>query len=63
MFIDEFSNLRESIAHTTSNLLIVGDFNYHVDEITSDSRARDFMLMIDSFGLDQHVFLPHSCSS
>ena len=35
-------------------LLIVGDFNYHVDDI-SDSEACSFTNLIDSFGFIQHV--------
>ena len=35
-------------------LLIVGDFNYHVED-TSDSEACSFNTLIDSFGLIQHV--------
>ena len=35
-------------------LLIVGDFNYHVED-TSDSEACRFNNVIDSFRLTQHV--------
>ena len=35
-------------------LLIVGDFNYHVED-TSDSEAISFNTLIGSFGLIQHV--------
>ena len=42
---------------TLNNLLIVGDFNYHVNN-TVDSHARALLGTLDSCGLTQHVHLP-----
>ena len=37
--------------------MIAGDFNFHVDNIT-DKTSQDFLGLIDSFNLKQHVFSP-----
>ncbi|KAJ8034276.1 hypothetical protein HOLleu_21042 [Holothuria leucospilota] len=54
MFFSEFSVLLESIAIFRGELLILGDFNFHVD-IPNDREASCFMDLLDSAGFQQHV--------
>ena len=53
-FLTEFADYLGYIVTTPGMLLIVGDFNYHVED-TSDSEACSVNTLIDSFGLIQHV--------
>ena len=53
MFIKDFSSFMES-AGVTKNLLLLGDFNVHVDDVT-DYDAKRFIRLLDSCGLHQHV--------
>jgi len=55
-FFDEFSNLLEKLAITPSKLLILGDFNFHVD--TTDPTAVRFINLLESFNLTQLVTVP-----
>ena len=55
-FFDEFSTYLESIVMSPEPLLIVGNFNFHVD-IPTDPNALRF-LELSSMGLDQHVDKP-----
>lgn len=62
LFLEEFSKLLE---HITADLqhkrsLIVGDFNIHVD-ISNDATARQFLDLLDSFDLVQHVSELNTC--
>jgi hypothetical protein len=54
MFMDEFSAFISDILTAKENLLILGDFNFHVDDAAC-SKAKQFIKLIDSFCLDQHV--------
>lgn len=56
-FLDEFSDLLDSIVVSSACLLIVGDFNFHVDS-TTDSSAANFLHLIASYGLCQYVSSP-----
>lgn len=56
-FLKEFSTYMESVLHTAGHLLIVGDFNIHVDDST-DCEAAKFTDLIFSLGLKQHVQEP-----
>ena len=56
-FIADFSSLLESLASSPSELIILGDFNIHVD-VPSDSLASSFRCLLDSFSLSQHVVSP-----
>jgi len=56
-FLDEFSDLLELVSVSSGKLLIVGDFNIHVDD-PSCSVARKFLSLLDTFGLTQHVNFP-----
>jgi hypothetical protein len=53
-FIDEFASLLEFLVHSPGILLIVGDFNIHVDD-KSCQLGQSFHSLIDSFDLQQHV--------
>ena len=54
LFLDEFGAYLEQLALTAGQLLIAGDFNVHVDDSTS-AEARQFLSLIDSFELHQHI--------
>ena len=55
-FFDEFSILLEKLATASGELLMIGDFNFHVESDKSD--AVRFMSMLDNYGLKQHVDQP-----
>ena len=42
LFWDEFSSLLEEVVVSTSEFLLLGDFNFHIDD-TSDIHAKQFM--------------------
>lgn len=50
LFYDEFSSLLEQLAVSPENFVIVGDFNFHVDD-HSDIQARRFLALLDNFDL------------
>ena len=52
IFFQEFGTFLEDITSTPGRLLITGDFNFHVDDLT-DREASIFMDMITSAGLTQ----------
>ena len=54
-FFEPFQSLLEDIHHTTENLVIIGDFNFHLETTCSNSKAFDSF--IDSFDLIQKVNL------
>jgi hypothetical protein len=56
-FLRDFSFVLELLSVTRDELLIVGDFNLHVDE-EHDLYGCSFMSLIDSFGLQQDVVGP-----
>ena len=56
-FISEFSSVLENLASTSSELLITGDFNYHVD-CTSDPTVSQFLSLLDAFDLTQLITFP-----
>ena len=53
-FQAEFADYLGNIVTAPGMLLIVGDFNYHVED-TSDSEACSFTNLIESLGFIQHV--------
>ena len=57
VFLEEFSVYLESVIISSEPLLIVGDFNLHVN-IPSDPNASKFLASLSSMGLDQHVDKP-----
>ena len=54
LFYEEFSKLIEQTAVTPGGLLIVGDFNLHVDD-GDDFQARRFVDILESYNLKQYV--------
>lgn len=56
-FLNEFSDYLSLLAPTTKNLLLVGDFNIHIND-SSDRHAQEFLSLISSFGLVQHITEP-----
>ena len=56
-FLDEFSTLLEELIVCSDELLIMGDFNLHIDD-TENIQAVRFITILDSFGLKQHVVSP-----
>ena len=53
-FVSEFTSYLESIILSTEPILIVGDFNLHVD-VAGDAVAGDFLDILESMDLEQHV--------
>ena len=49
-------NVPSDIHHTTENLVIIGDFNFHIESTSSNSKT--FNSLIDSFDLTQKVNFP-----
>lgn len=54
LFIEEFSTLLEILSTYPGRILIVGDFNIHVDDPLNPAAAK-FLCLIESFDLLQHV--------
>ena len=50
IFMDEFSEFAADIVTYSDNILLLGDFNIHVNN-PSDSSAKAFLSIIDTFGL------------
>ena len=57
VFFKEFLHYTESIILSKEHLLILGDFNIHVD-VLSDPDTRKFLDLLYSLGLEQHVDQP-----
>ena len=57
LFLEEFATLMEQLVSSSHQLMIVGDFNYHLDSAT-DSVSGNFLNLISSFNLQQHVQFP-----
>ena len=51
LFFDEFSMLLERLVSCPGNLLLNGDFNFHVND-PSDSTASQFLDLLNCFNLD-----------
>ncbi|XP_022791547.1 uncharacterized protein LOC111330848 [Stylophora pistillata] len=56
-FLMEFSDLMESTILYKEPLIVVGDFNIHVD-VPIDTDALKFLELLESLGLEQHVTEP-----
>ena len=54
LFISEFTDYLELHIATTKQLVLLGDFNIHVNK-TDDRDAVEFSNLLDQFGLVQHV--------
>ena len=57
MFIPEISDLLTTLCTTSANIIILGDLNIHVDT-PSCHFAADFLQLLDSLNLQQHVDVP-----
>ncbi len=57
MFLTEFATFLESVIIAPGHLLIVGDFNPHVDD-PNDTSARKFFQILDANNLVQHIIVP-----
>ena len=55
-FFEQFQSLLKEIHHTTENLVIIGDFNFHLK--TTCSNSKTFHSLIESFDLIQKVNFP-----
>ena len=56
-FVSDFTSYLESIISSMQPILIVADFNLHVD-INGDADAGDILDTLESMGLEQHVTGP-----
>ena len=56
-FISEFPSYLESLAYDNGRLIIVGDFNIHVDD-HDDNVVKKLLDLLNSLGLTQHVIYP-----
>ena len=54
LFITEFTDYLELHIATTKQLVLLGDFNIHINK-TDDRDAVEFNNLLDQFGLVQHV--------
>ena len=55
--LEELPTFLESLAIVPSFLLIVSDFNLHVND-ASDRSAQRFLRLLEAFNLKQHVWVP-----
>ena len=56
-FLDEMTSLLEHLISYRCPIYICGDFNIHITD-PADKLASDFLTLIESFGLKQHVTAP-----
>ncbi|CAM4272747.1 unnamed protein product [Leuciscus chuanchicus] len=56
-FLSDFSEFITQLCTTSSTILLVGDFNIHIDSSTSKPTT-DFLDIIHSFNFIQHVNFP-----
>jgi len=61
MFVREFAEFLESVVMTTEPLVLAGDFNIHVN-IKTDNDAANFVDLLSSMGLHQHIDFPYHIS-
>ena len=57
VFFTEFSDYMETVIMSTEKLVILGDFNIHID-VPSDVDARKLEDLFDCLSLEQHVREP-----
>ena len=53
-FIEELGDLLEATATLSGKLMLLGDFNVHLDN-SSDPEGRQLTSLLASFGMEQHV--------
>lgn len=56
-FSDDFTSLMSAVCIEPDNLLIVDEFNFHID-CHNDANANELLNILDSFGLYQHATEP-----
>ena len=56
-FLEDFASLLEQLVAISGNLLIVGDFNFHLDD-SNNTDATKLHNLLESFNLKQHVATP-----
>ena len=56
-FLEEFSIFLEYLVLLPADVLIMGDFNFHVDD-AMDQDAKEFLTLLDTFNLSQHIVEP-----
>ena len=56
-FINDFAALLTHLATLSPNVILLGDFNIHMDNINLPL-TRDFASCLDSFGFQQHIDFP-----
>jgi len=54
VFFEEFSSVLESLITRNSQLIILGDFNVHLEDLSS-SHTKRYLNILSQFGLRQHV--------
>ena len=54
----DFTVLLEGLSISTGELVLMGDFNFHVENHENDQHAQQLLSLIDAFGLIQHVRQP-----
>ena len=57
VFLDEFNSFLSFAATTPHEFIITGDFNIHLDNL-SDHTTSQFLSLLSSFNLTQHVNFP-----
>ena len=57
VFFDEFATYLENWTLVSHNVLILGDFNIHID-LSNDSKTPTFLEILKMFNLLQHVVAP-----
>ena len=62
LFFNDFSSLLEILTVGSTQLLLTGDFNVHVD-VVNDRDAVKILNLLDTYNLQQHVREPtHTCN-
>ena len=56
-FLNEFSELMETVILSKEHLLVLGNFSIHVD-VPENKDAAKFLGLLESLGLEQHVTEP-----
>ena len=57
MFFDEFPAVLERLAVASGKLLLLGDFNFHIDD-TTNRQASNFLELLNNHNLAQHIIGP-----
>jgi hypothetical protein len=57
-FISDFSTLLEDFISQPSELLITGDFTFHLNSSCQSSSDTLFTTLLDTFSLNQHITFP-----